>query len=65
MTVIDSRDPHEKLVIKIEPIAETALMLDRKGEELAERTRLLVLNESLGNSFGIRDTDAADSYRNT
>ena len=64
MTVVDSRDPGRKLVVAIEPVDATAVVLNRRGEELAERTRLLVLNESLGNSFGIRDTDAAESYRN-
>lgn len=63
MTVVDSRDPGKKLVIDLGPIEAAAGELAGQAEAVAERTRLLVINESLGNSFGSRDTDAAESYR--
>lgn len=65
MTVVDSSDRNRELVIELGPVERTADELRTHAEAVAERTRLLVVNETLGNSFGSRDNDAADSYRNT
>lgn len=65
MTAVDPRDPNRELAINLTPVERTAGLLGEQAEAIAERTRLLVLNESLGNSFGSRDVDAAGSYRNT